>query len=293
MHLLLRRLFIVLGFGILALFISTLAGGVWTALMLANIRTTPLFPWAVLVMAVFLWLAWLYLGGKGWPRKTAAARRRYLRVNPVSTKIYFWTFLTGVLAIISLAGLWIVLFQVIKMPPNVLPEYSSYPVLTIAAFIIMGSLVSPLMEEAGFRGYLQVALEGDFPIPVALLLSSLFFALAHLNHGVLAPKLLVYFLVGVTFGTLAWLTDSILPVIPVHIMGDLTFFILIWPHDKARPLFSAGGAGMWFWLHCAQTVLFAVLAALAMHRIALLAPKTQPNRNLAAKGTKIAKGNVG
>ena len=293
MHLLVRRLFTVFGFGILALFISTLAGGVWTALMLANIRTTPLFPWAVLVMAVFLWLSWVYLGGKGWPRKTAAARRRYLRANSVSANVYFWTFLTGVLAIISLAGLWIVLFQVIKMPPNVLPEYSRYPVLTVSAFILMGSLVSPLMEEAGFRGYLQVALEDNFHFSTALLLSSLFFALAHLNHGVLAPKLLVYFLVGITFSTLAWLTDSILPVIPVHIMGDLTFFILIWPHDKARPLFSAGGAGMWFWLHCAQTVLFAALAALAMRRLTRLAANTQPNRNLVAKSTKIAKGNVG
>lgn len=293
MHILVRRLFTVLGFGVLALFISTLAGGIWTALMLANIRTTPLIPWAVLVMAVFLWLAWLYLGGKGWPQKTAAARRRYLRAKPVSAPVYFWTFLTGVLAIISLAGLWIVLFQVTKMPPNVLPEYFRYPVLTVSAFIMMGSLVSPFMEEAGYRGYLQVALEGDFPIPVALLLSSLFFALAHLNHGVLAPKLFVYFLVGVTFATLAWLTDSILPVIPVHIMGDLTFFILIWPHDKARPLFSAGGAGMWFWLHCAQTVFFAALAALAMRRLARLVPNTQPDRNLAAKGTKIANRNVG
>lgn len=293
MHLLVRRLFTVLGFGILALFISTLAGGVWTALMLANIRTTPLFPWAALVMAVFLWLAWLYLGGKGWPRKTAAARQRLLRANPVSAPVYFWTFLTGVFAIISLAGLWVVLFQVIKMPPNVLPDYSRYPVLTISAFILMGSLVSPFMEEAGFRGYLQVALEDDFPIPAALLLSSLFFALAHLNHGVLAPKLLVYFLVGVTFATLAWLTDSILPVIPVHIMGDLTFFTLIWPHDKARPLFSAGGGGMWFWLHCAQTVLFAALAVLAMRRLARLVPSTQLNRNLAAKDTKIATGNIG
>ncbi|HSK44360.1 MAG TPA: CPBP family intramembrane glutamic endopeptidase [Candidatus Binatia bacterium] len=243
-------------------------------------------------MAVFLWLAWLYLGGKGWPRKTAATRRQYLRARPVSAAIYFWTFLTGVLAIISLAGLWIVLFQLIKMPPNVLPEYSRYPVLTVSAFILMGSLVSPLMEEAGFRGYLQVALERDFSVPVALLLSSLFFALAHLNHGLLAPKLLVYFLVGITFGALAWLTDSILPVIPVHIMGDVTFFILIWPHDKARPLFSTGGAGMWFWLHCAQAVVFATLSALAMRRLARTVP-TQPDRNLAAKDTKIANRNVG
>ena len=76
-------------------------------------------------------------------------------------------------------------------------------------------------------------------------------------------------------------------------MGDLTLFTLIWPHDKARPLFSASGADMWFWLHCAQAVLFAALVALAMRRLAQLVPNSQPNRNLAAKGTKIAKGNVG
>jgi membrane protease YdiL (CAAX protease family) len=42
----------------------------------------------------------------------------------------------------------------------------------------MGSLVSPLMEEAGFRGYLQTALERRFGVPVAVALSSFFFALA-------------------------------------------------------------------------------------------------------------------
>lgn len=144
----------------------------------------------------FLWLAWPYLGGKGWPQKTAAARRRYLRAKPVSALVYFWTFLTGVLAIISLAGLWIVLSSYQDAA-----ECSSrvFQISCAHCFGLHpdGLLVSPLMEEAGYRGYLQVALEGDFRVPVALLLSSLFFALAHLNHGVLAPKLLVYFLVGI------------------------------------------------------------------------------------------------
>jgi len=44
--------------------------------------------------------------------------------------------------------------------------------------IVMGSLVAPLMEEAGFRGYFQVALEGEFRAPVAIAIASVVFALA-------------------------------------------------------------------------------------------------------------------
>lgn len=283
MHLLVRRLFTVVGFGILALFISTLAGGVWTALMVANIRTAPSIPWAVVAMAALLWLAWRYLAGNGWPRSTSGARRKYLRANPASAQVFLWTMISGVLAIISLAGLWIVLSQLFKMPPNALPDYSRYPWLTISAFILMGSLVSPLMEEAAFRGYLQVALEQNFSVPVALSISSLFFALAHLNHGVLAPKLLVYFLVGATFSSLAWLTDSILPVIPVHILGDLTFFIFVWPHDTSRQLVPAHGADIWFWLHVTQTIGFTVLSLLAMRQLTRVARKNGSSQQVISR----------
>lgn len=268
------------GFGLLALAISTLAGGVWAGLMLANMKTTPAVPWAFVAMAVLLWLAWRYLGGKGWPQSTSDARRRYLRANPVSGQALFQTLLAGVLAIIALAGLWIVLLQLIKMPPNALSDYSKYPLFTIIAFLVMGSLVSPLMEEAGFRGYLQTALERRFSVPVAVAGSSFFFALAHVNHGVLLPKLAVYFLVGVTFGLMAYLTNSILPVIPVHIIGDLTFFILVWPHDKSRRLIAAGSADTWFWLHVAQTVIFAALAAIAMRKLVLITKNNHSSTTL-------------
>ena len=92
-----KKLSAAFGFGLLALAMSTLAGGVWAGLMLANLRTTPSVPWAFVVMAALLWLAWRYLGGKGWPQSTSEARRRYLRANPVSGQAFLWTLLTGVL----------------------------------------------------------------------------------------------------------------------------------------------------------------------------------------------------
>ena len=176
--------------------------------------------------------------------------------------------LAGVLSIIALAGLWIVFFGLVKTPANVLDDPSKYPLLTVVLIIIMSSLVSPIVEEIAFRGYCQQILERHFSGKIAVLLSSLLFMLAHANHGWYWSKLSVYFLAGVVFGALARLTNSILTSLPVHIFGDLTFFILIWPRDSARVLVTVNGADKWFWIHVAQAILFSAFALLAFHRLA-------------------------
>ena len=258
----------IIGFGLLAFAITILAGGIWSALLVANLRISPAVPWSVPAMALMLWLMWGYLGGKGWPRSTSDARRHYLRANRRSARTYLWSFAAGVLSVVALAGYWILLFRLVKMPPNALPDLSSYPRMTVALMILMGSLVAPFMEEAGFRGYFQVALEREFRGPVAVIVSSLGFAFAHFAHGILWPKLLVYFLVGVAFGATAYLTNSTLPAILPHMIGDLAFFTMVWPHDAARRLVLDSGTDNWFWIHVAQAIVFTVLAVLAFQRLA-------------------------
>ena len=255
--------------GILSLLILVFGAGVWAALVARNLRTSPAVPWAVPVMALVLWLMWLYLGGKYWPRSTSQARRRYLRANPVSAQAFGWALLAGAMSIAAFAGYWIVMFQLVKMPGNALPDFSRYPLLTVALMILMGSLAAPLTEEPAFRGYCQVILEREFRGPIAVVISSVLFALAHgPTQGFLLPKLLFYFLVGVAFGATAYLTDSILPAIPVHVAGLLIFFSLVWPHDANRRLLWEGGGGAWFWIHAAQTIIFTALAILAFLRLA-------------------------
>ena len=63
------------------------------------------------------------------------------------------------LAIVALVGYWIVLFQLVKIPARVLPNYSGSPLLTVTLVLVMASLVSSLAEEVGFRGYFQGILE--------------------------------------------------------------------------------------------------------------------------------------
>lgn len=268
-----RRILVVIGWGALGLLITLIGSVIWGTLLTVNLRTSPAIPWSVAPMALVLWLMAQYLNGKGWPHSTSKARLHYLRARPLSLQMFAWSMLAGVLAIVALAGYWIALFQLVRMRPNLLPDYSRYPLLTVALAILMGSLVSPLTEEAGFRGYCQVRLEREFHPATAVLLSSFFFMLAHLNHGLFWPKLLVYYLVGVTFGAIAYLANSILASIPVHILGDLTFFIFVWPRDATRRMVSDGGADAWFWVHVAQAVVFTVLAVLAFRGLARVSPR--------------------
>jgi membrane protease YdiL (CAAX protease family) len=251
----------------LAFLILNFGQGVWTALLLANLRIGRAIPWAVVVMPFFLWLMWQYLSGKGWPKSTAEARRRYFRANRVSGQAWAWAVLAGLLSIVALAGYWIVMFQLVRMPGNVLPDFSKYPLLTLVLMLVMASLVSPFTEESAFRGYCQVILEREFRGPTAVLISSVFFALAHVTQGFLWPKLFVYFLAGLVFGVTAYLTASILPGMAVHVVADLTFFALVWPYDTKRQLVWEGGANRWFWLHVAQAIIFTVLAILAFRRL--------------------------
>jgi membrane protease YdiL (CAAX protease family) len=258
--------------GLLALGMVVFASSVWVVLIFANLKTSPAIPWAAPVMLCVLWLMWQYLGGKGWPRSNAAERRRLLRANPVSRQAYLWTTIAGVLGLVALTGYWIVFSQLTPIHANMLlPESSRYTRLMVVAIILVASLIAPLTEEAGFRGYCQQMLERRFRPSVAIAITAIFFMVAHLNHGLAWPKLLVYFLAGVLLSVIAYVNNSILPCIPVHILADLTFFTLVWPHDGMRRLVGEGGADLWFWIHVAQAVVFTPLAILAFRRLARIA----------------------
>ena len=191
MHPLFSRILAVVWAGLLASLITGLGAGAWTALLASNLKTSPAIPWAVPVMALVLWLLWQYLGGKWWPRSTAEARRSHLRANPVSRRVFGWALLAGALALVALAGFWIVLVELTKVGGNpTFPNYAAYPLLTVALGLLMGSVVSPLTEEVAFRGYCQVMLERKFPGATAVVISLVFFALWHgPTQGFLWPKL--------------------------------------------------------------------------------------------------------
>jgi membrane protease YdiL (CAAX protease family) len=257
------------GGGALALLFTIGTGALWSVLLLTNLATAPAVPWAVGVMGLVLLAIWLYLGGSGPPARTAASRRAHRRARRLPPQVLGWALLAGGLSVVALAGLWMVLIQLAPVPARRLPSPSGYPLTTVALALVMGSLVSAVTEEAGFRGYFQVELERRLPALAAILLPCLVISPGHaLTQGFVWPVLLFYFLVDLSLGLLAYLADSILPGLAVHGAGLLAFFTLVWPRDGGRRLLSQGGADAWFWVHAAEMVLFAGLATLAFAGLA-------------------------
>ncbi len=267
-----NRILTLAALGVLALVLTVFAGGIWSALLVANLTTSPTIPWAVVVMGLLLWLAWQYLGGRWGPRSTSESRRRLLRANPVTADVFAWALAAGVLSIVALAGFWIVLFQLVTMPGNALPDFSKYPWLSVALALGMASLVASVAEEAGFRGYFQGALEREIVGPAAIVIAALVIAPGHAStQGFVWPTLLFYFCVDVMFGVTARLTDSTLPGIVIHFIGLLIFFTLVWPNDASRPSSGAVGADPWFWIHTGQAAIVGALAVLAFRHVAKVA----------------------
>jgi membrane protease YdiL (CAAX protease family) len=172
------------------------------------------------------------------------------------------------LSIVALAGFWIILLQLVKVPPHRLPDFSKYPWLTVATVVAMACAVSSLPEEAAFRGYFQSFLEQKLPAAGAIILSSLVLAPGHcVTQGFVWPVALFYFLVDTMLGSMAYLTKSILPSIAVHFIGLLIFFTWVWPLDAARPFVPHVGPGAWFWIHLAQVIICGTLALLSFHQL--------------------------
>jgi membrane protease YdiL (CAAX protease family) len=262
---------------VLALALIFVAGAVWMALVYGNLRLIPSIPLALPALVLFLWVIWRYLGGAGWPASTSGTRKALLRSTPVSRRAFAWSQVAGLLAVGALAGLWILLQRVFAMPPNrLLPTGVTASPVIIAEIVLGASLLAPVIEESAVRGYLQSVLERDFPAVVAVLLSSVVFAIAHLSQGAVMPKMFFQLSVGVTFGTLAYLNDSILPVMPVHLVGDLVFFMFVWPGDATRPPIAQTGTDAWFWLHVAQTIVCAALALVAFRRLTAVSARQRP-----------------
>ena len=246
--------------------------GVWSALIAANLATTPAIPWAVPVMIVVLWACWQYLGGRWRPRSTSIERRSRLRANAVPAAVFAWTVAAGVTSIVALAGWWKLIAQVEHISGSLLPDVSKYPALTVALVVAMGSIVSPFFEQAGFWGYCQTKLEREFSPPTAILITAILFGvLPHPPmHVLLWPKLILFFLAGLTFSLMAFLTKSILPGLAVHVFSLLAFFTLVFRADSGQVRSNA-----LLWIHGTQMVLFAILSVAAFLRVRRL---TEPAR---------------
>lgn len=266
-----RRTIKVLGFVgfVAAAFVLTLLPqGIWTGLLIANLKTGIAIPWAAPVALCLLWLGWRAAGGEK-PGRVSQAARAYRRAHPVSPRTLGWALLANAFSIVALVSLWIVLRHLVRTPGNPLPDFSHYSPLLLGAILACAGVVGAVAEEVGLRGYIQGRLERVAPWPVAVALMALIAAPGHAaTQGFVWPTMLFYLLSDVTFGVTAYLARSILPGIVAHAAGLFIFFSFVWPHDQARELMSLGSASPGLWGLAATSAGFAALTVWTFVRLA-------------------------
>ena len=258
-------------------FLAAAAGTIpWAAFFAANVKFAPVVPWSIVPGVAWLWLWWKYFSGHGPPLSTSAARKKSLRANPLRDDVWTGAIGAGVLATITFVVFLGVLNRLVRMPPQALDDgEKSIPALTMFFGIILGSIVAGVVEEGAFRGYMQGPIERRHGPTVAILVTGIVFTFAHATHSYFALVLLPYYLaVATMYGSLAYVTNSILPGIFLHagldIMGGLqtlTTGRAEWL-ESPRPLVWESGLDVMFLLSTLATLILGGLTIAAYRSVA-------------------------
>lgn len=238
----------------------------WAALVAANIKHMPTLPWAVPIMAAYLWLFWRYVRGEGWPQSTAAARRASSRANRLPEELWGPALLAGVLGLVSVLLFQGVLGRVVVLPQQRDLDPSQYPVLTVLLWVLMSAVVAGVVEETSFRGYMQKPIERRHGPVVAILVTGSVFGLTHFTHPEVTLVLLPFYMsVAAVYGALAHFTDSTLPSMVLHGGGNVFAAFNLFARGRSewqllaepKPLIWEAGPDGPFWANVAALLVAA------------------------------------
>jgi len=257
----------------------------WVALVSANTRYLSTLPWAVPLMAIYLWSYWRYFGrGAGWPRSTAAARRRNARANPLPGDAWGLALAAGMLGLVGVLLLQGVLSRLVALPRQRDLDASAYPVVTVLLWVVMSAVVVGVVEETSFRGYLQRPIERRHGPVIAILITGSLFGLAHFGHPEVGVVLLPFYItVAAVYGALAYFTDSTLPGMVLHAGGNMFSAFDLFTRGRSEwqltvavePLVWESGPDAAFWGNVAALL---IVGALTVGVYSSLARATRTTR---------------
>jgi membrane protease YdiL (CAAX protease family) len=269
---------------VLGLIVSLVGVLPWAMLVKYNLKHFIGAPWAVIPEALYLWLFWRYVQGAGPPRSTSEERRTLCRAHRLSSETWAAAILAGMVGLGALVAFLNVFNRLVRTPPQQTQIPPHTPALTVALWVVMGSVVAGVVEEAAFRGYMQGPIERRHGPAIAILVTGIFFGFAHFTHPEVSLRLMPFYMfVAAIFGALAYLTNSILPGVVVHASADILGAINLFGQGQSEwhaspkpgPLVWETGADASFWLSC---LVFAAVAGVAVWAFAALARVARKER---------------
>lgn len=268
--------------GVVGGLLVSLAGTVpWAWLSSANLKHWTAVPWSVPLTLGYLWLFWLVVSGRIWPRIGGGMRRESLRANPVPEKLWGPALFAGILGIVTVVILQTVTARLAPMQQQAAPgqDLGQIPFLTLVAMLPTGALVAGVAEEAAFRGYMQGPIERRHGPLVAIFITGLFFGLAHFTHPEVSLLWLPYYVaVAAVYGALAFFTKSIFPSMLLHGGGNLLAGLPLLlmrgaQNGPASPSAQQSGGGQPLWLLLVELGISAAATLMAYRALARAASK--------------------
>ena len=205
---------IAFGIVLLSLLLAILVGAGLVALfteLLPNLNSSRISLLAMSISTITIGLPVIaYLRYKG------LSISEHLRINKISSNTFVAIVLISIGFIIIIDELDRIVYTLFGAPEYLQDLVEQLKITSIySGFIIIvtTAILAPIVEEMLFRGYLQKVLEDSWgDITKSILVTSLFFALIHLN-----PYWIVQiYILGMLLGYLSWRTNSILPGIILH-----------------------------------------------------------------------------
>jgi len=243
---------------------------------LANMRYFRAVPWAAFVTLVYLWCFWRFLRGWGSSDADATRRRERLRALPLAWSVWWHALIAGFLGIAALVVALRLLNQFVTLPEQQVPDFSQVPMVTVGALLLVSSLNAGFVEEAAFRGYMQGPIERQAGPVVAIVVTGVMFAVAHLDF---TPVLLPYYVaVAAIYGLVTYLTGSILPAIVLHTVGNIYSNTDLWLRGRAEWQSPSAAERQWaaggsVWPAVVAELVLVIATVLAYRRLATLTLK--------------------
>lgn len=195
------------------------------ALISKNIEILPSFPWALFIGLIWIWIIWRFLTGKKTPFPASEKRKELSRSEKMNGKTIKWIFFSGFLLSITLLSLTLIGYQFTKVPLqqlDLLIALNKIPLWTSISLLFIASLITGVVEELAFRGYMQKIIELKHKPYIAITIVALVFTVVHFLPLIIWP---LFFLGSLGWGILAYYSKSVVPGIVFHSIIDFSAFV--------------------------------------------------------------------
>jgi len=207
--------------------VSSLGVFTWGAML----STLPA-PWVILPMIAALWIFWRFFSGKSGSTAGKKSRAERFRSTSLSPAVWKWGLAAAIFFVVIVQTSFTVTFRLIDFPAAKFEaDYKlvdTFPLWVAYLIIVMSSVTAAVVEETGFRGYMQAPLEKKYGIVPAIIITSLVFTAIHLSHTWALPIWPHIFFASVLLGIIAYKTGSLIPGIIGHAILDILDYSFWW-----------------------------------------------------------------